>query len=208
MVSIGFLSLFMFCTNPFVRLKAARTSPLSETRARSSLSNENSPETNERCRRFQKNEILIHISCTESADFYYFLTVFHRYNYTCLELTFINKTKVILWQILLSLKATNQKPNNYCFWGSNLTHSFCNLAKLDEGASTLTLSWRQFLDSWVWDLWPRLHDQSEICDDFLDAEILISHLEYKLSPFSLPSWSEEKVWFSKEAKSLTNILFL
>lgn len=92
MVSIGFLSLFMFCTKPFVRLKAARTSPLSETRARSSLSNENSPETNERCRRFQKNEILIHISCTTSADFYYFLTVFHRYNYTYLELTFINKT--------------------------------------------------------------------------------------------------------------------
>ena len=70
-------------------------------------------------------------------------------------------------------------------------YSFYNLAELDEGASTLTLCRGQFLDSWVWDLWPRLHDQSEICDDFFDAEILISHLEYKLSPFSLPSWSEE-----------------
>lgn len=35
--------------------------------------------------------IHIHISCTESIDFCYFLTVFHRYN-TYLELTLINKT--------------------------------------------------------------------------------------------------------------------
>ena len=41
---------------------------------------------------FSKKEILIHISCTESVDFYYFLTVFHRYKYTYLELIFIKKT--------------------------------------------------------------------------------------------------------------------
>ena len=115
MVSIGFLSLFMFCTNPFVRLKAARASPLSETRARSSLSNENSPETIERCRRFQKNEILIHISCTESADSYYFLTVFHRYNYTYLELTFINKTKVILMTDITITESHKSKAKQLLF---------------------------------------------------------------------------------------------
>ena len=47
---------------------------------------------NERCRHFHKKEILIHISYTESVDFYYFLAVFHRYNYTYLELIFIKKT--------------------------------------------------------------------------------------------------------------------
>lgn len=116
MVSIGFLSLFMFCTNPFVRLKAARASPLSETRARSSLSNENSPEMNERCRRFQKKEILIHISCTESVDFYNcFLTVFHRYNYTYLELTFINKTKVILMTDITITESHKSKAKQLLF---------------------------------------------------------------------------------------------
>ena len=41
------------------------------------------------------------------------------------------------------------KAKQLLFLRLKLDHSFCNLAKLDEGASTLTLSWRQFLDSWV-----------------------------------------------------------
>ena len=93
---------------------------------------------------FSKKEILIHISCTESVDFYYFLTVFHRYNYTYLELIFIKKDiKVILmtdiedvtWRYEISLRVlknisqvsacsiyyinTNELPNYFTlivFW--------------------------------------------------------------------------------------------
>ena len=71
---------------------------------------------NERCRRFQKKEILIHISCTESVDFYIcFLTVFHRYNYTYLELTFINKTKVILMTDITITESHKSKAKQLLF---------------------------------------------------------------------------------------------